>query len=121
VTFYGEVPKGFAFFRHDGDEFRGIPHGAYCLTANGHGVDYWFTTEPKPCLDEGGDWEGDDSEYMDTVEAIEPAFNGDPQAGWALVECCKQAGWDRAKDALVLYWLVDQMAKLIAAHTGVKP
>jgi hypothetical protein len=136
IITYGEVVPGyvlarqFEFSKHP----REVPPGHYAIFTTSHTCAPWCTFETEPVessydLFSRGEVDGwaedderheDEQDHIDCVEAIEPAFKCDPVAGYWLVLACVNAGWNFQNSGMLLFWLVDRMAKLIQKHESIK-
>jgi hypothetical protein len=128
VIVYGEVVPGFTLAYSPGGG-HGLPPGHYgwfgsdphepwvawpeAPVASAYdrhaaaAVDAWAEDDPR---------HEDEVRHLAAVEAIEPRFRMAPENGYALISACLAAGWDWQNSSQVMYWLVDRMARVIAAH-----
>jgi len=126
ILVYGEVMPGWVLSYHP-TAHRHVPAAHYALFNHHHEPCFWWPHPPvESTADRDGDaeaktWADDDprgiqeEEHVATVTCMGPRFKCAPEIGHALVEACIKAGWDQQNSGMPLFWLVNRMARLIAA------
>jgi hypothetical protein len=134
LVVYGEIVPGYAFAYNPDSDSKSFKREHYLVLPHfGHGTTLFaFPQDPvestydRYTREAVDSWSDDDprhdveEKHLDCMDGMEAHFRCSPEDGYSFIKACLDAGWRWQNSGMVLPWLINRMARMIAEYNGTK-